>query len=60
MSFEDSSYNDKLKRYVDLRNKIVHPKQYKFDESSINKENALNALQTIVNSIGWINNIKFQ
>lgn len=60
ISFEDSPYNNELKSYVELRNKIVHPKQYEFDESSINKENALNTLRTIVNSIGWINNIKFK
>lgn len=57
-SFEDSFYNKDLKKIVTLRNKIVHPKQYKFIEGDLTEENARKALETVIKSIKWVNDTK--
>lgn len=57
-TFEDSPYNKDLEDIVALRNKIVHPKEYKFKESELTEENAVKALETVVKSIKWVNDTK--
>jgi hypothetical protein len=57
-TFEDSPYNENLKRIADLRDEIVHPKEYNFDRTMLTEENSLNALRTVIESIKWINDTK--
>jgi len=57
-TFEDSPYNKDLEDTATLRNKIVHPKEYKFKESDLTKENAVKALETVIKSIKWVNDTK--
>jgi len=57
-TFEDSPYNKELKTIADLRDKIVHPKEYKLNEADLTKEKALWALENIIKSIKWINDTK--
>jgi len=57
-TFEDSPHNNDLEGIVTLRNKIVHPKEYKFTESDLTKENAVKALETAIRSIKWLNDTK--
>lgn len=57
-SFEDSPYNEDLKHFADLRNKIVHPKKYEFKESDLTKEEAMKALETVIKGIKWVNDTK--
>jgi hypothetical protein len=57
-TFEDSPYDKDLKDIVDMRNKIVHPKEYKFSESVLTKDNAMKALETVIKSIKWVNDTK--
>lgn len=57
-SFEDSPYNEALECIAELRNRIVHPKEYEFDEGDLTIENAKNALQTVIKSIKWVNDTK--
>ncbi len=57
-TFEDSPYNKELKDIVDLRDKIVHPKEYRFNEADLTEEKALKSLETIIKSIKWVNDTK--
>lgn len=57
-TFEDSPYDGDLKAVVEMRNKIVHPKEYKFKESELTLDNGVKALKTVIKSIKWINNTK--
>jgi hypothetical protein len=57
-SFEDSPNNENLKRIADLRDKIVHPKEYNFDRTMLTEENSLSALKIVIESIEWINDTK--
>jgi hypothetical protein len=57
-TFEDSPFDGDLKAVADLRNKIVHPKEYKFKESDLTWKNAEDALRTVVKSIKWVNDTK--
>ena len=57
-SFKNSPYNTDLEKVAELRNMIVHPKVYKFKESELTKDNAVNALETVIKNIKWINNTK--
>jgi hypothetical protein len=57
-TFEDSPFNEDLKAIADMRNKIVHPKEYKFRESELTLDNGVKALKTVIKSIKWINDTK--
>jgi len=57
-TFEDSPYSKDLEDIANLRNKIVHPKEYKFKESDLTEENAMKALETVIKSIKWVNDTK--
>lgn len=57
-TFEDSPYNKELENIADLRNKIVHPKEYKFNEADLTEEKALKSLETVIKSIKWVNGTK--
>ena len=57
-TFEDSPYSKDLEDIATLRNKIVHPKEYKFKESDLTEENAMKALETVIKSIKWVNDTK--
>lgn len=57
-TFEDSPYSEDLEDIATLRNKIVHPKEYKFKESDLTEENAMKALETVIKSIKWVNDTK--
>jgi hypothetical protein len=57
-TFQDSPYNKELKDIADLRDKIVHPKEYKFNEADLTEEKALKSLETIIKSIKWVNDTK--
>jgi hypothetical protein len=57
-TFENSQYDQDLKDIGDMRNKIVHPKEYKFSESVLTKDNAMKALETVIKSIKWVNDTK--
>lgn len=57
-TFEDSPYNKDLRDIASLRNMIVHPKEYNFEESDLTNENAVKALETVIKSIKWVNDTK--
>ncbi len=57
-TFEDSPYDGDLKAVAEMRNKIVHPKEYKFKESELTWDNGAKALKTVIKSIKWINDTK--
>lgn len=57
-SFKDSPHNKNLQGIVELRNKIVHPKAYKFDEKELSEDSAKNALETVIKSVKWVNDTK--
>jgi len=58
--FSKSPYNEEMKRVADLRNKIVHPELEKFDEKELSKDEAVTALEIVLKSIKWINDLKRQ
>lgn len=53
-SFENSPYDESLKQVADLRNKIVHPKEYEFDEDELTEDDAGKALSVVIQSMNWI------
>jgi hypothetical protein len=57
-TFEDSPYDEKLKDIADLRDKIAHPKEYKFNEAELTEQKALESLETVIRSIKWVNDTK--
>jgi len=57
-TFEDSPYNEDLHVVADLRNRIVHPKEYEFNEGELKEENALKSLETVIKSMRWVNKTK--
>jgi hypothetical protein len=57
-SFENSPYNKNLADIAELRNKIVHPKEYEFKEKELTEDKAKEVLQTVIKSIKWINDTK--
>lgn len=57
-TFEGSPYDKDLKDIADLRNKIVHPKEYTFNESVLTEDDAMKAVETVIKSIKWVNDTK--
>ena len=57
-SFSESPYNESLKKFSDLRNRIVHPSVEGFDEKEITQEIAINAFEIVIKSMKWMSDLK--